>query len=77
MPYANNKGADQPAQPCSLFSAFVVCCLDSIIPLVSISKISSLYIASEAVQAGLSLPRLQNPEDRFSCDEALVDSCLS
>ena len=29
MPYANNKGADQPAQMCSLISTFVVPCLDS------------------------------------------------
>ena len=42
MPYANNKGADQPAHPRSLISAFVVRCLDSIISLVSISEISSL-----------------------------------
>ena len=33
LPYANNKGADQPAHPRSLISAFVVHCLDSIIPL--------------------------------------------
>ena len=39
MPYANNKGADQPAHPRSLISTFVVHCLDSMIPLVSISKI--------------------------------------
>ena len=32
LPYANNKGADKPAHPCSLISAFVVRCLDSIIP---------------------------------------------
>ena len=38
MPYANNKGADQPAHPHSLISAFVVRWIDSIIPLVSISK---------------------------------------
>ena len=31
MSYANNKGADQPAHPCSLISAFVVRSLDSII----------------------------------------------
>ena len=55
MPYANNKGADQPAHPRSLISTFVVLCLDSIIPLVSISKISSLYLASVAAQAGLCL----------------------
>ena len=35
MPYANNKGADQPAHPRSLISTFVVRCLDSIMPLVS------------------------------------------
>ena len=33
IPYANNKGADQPAHP-------VVRCLDSIIPIVAKSKIS-------------------------------------
>ena len=42
MPYVNNKGADQPAHLHSLISAFVVRCLDSMIPLVSISEISSL-----------------------------------
>ena len=56
MPYANIKGADQPAHPRSLISAFVVRCLDSIIPPVSISEISSLYLASVAAQVGLSLP---------------------
>ena len=33
MPYANNKGADQPVHPHSLISTFIVCCLDSRIPL--------------------------------------------
>ena len=42
MSYANNKGTEQPAHPCSWISTFVFCCLDSIIPLVSISEISSL-----------------------------------
>ena len=46
---------------------FAVRCPDSIIPLVSISKISSLYLASVAAQAGLSVTK---PEDRFSRDEA-------
>ena len=39
MSYANNKGADQPAHPHSLISAFVVRCLDSIISLDSIAEI--------------------------------------
>ena len=54
MTYVNNKGADQPAHPRSLISAFVVRCLDSIIPRVSISEISRLCLASVAAQAGLS-----------------------
>ena len=65
MPYANNKGADQPAHPRSLISAFVVRCLDSIIPLVSISEISSLYLASVAAQAGLSHSWSQTPKTGF------------
>ena len=32
MPCANNKGADQPVHLHSLITAFVVRCLDSIIP---------------------------------------------
>ena len=32
---ANNKGADQPAHPCSLISTFVVRYLDSIIPILA------------------------------------------
>ena len=50
--------ADQPAHPRCLISAFVVCCTDSIIPLIFISEISRHYLASEAEQAG-------NPEDRY------------
>ena len=42
MPYANNKGTDQPAHPRSLISTFVVRCLDGMISVVSISEISSL-----------------------------------
>ena len=40
LPYANNKGADQPAHQRSLISAFVVRCLDSIIPLLARAEIS-------------------------------------
>ena len=59
------QGADQPAHPHSLISTFVVCCLDSIITVVSISKISSLYLVSVAAQAGLSLFWLQTPMTGF------------
>ena len=65
MPYVNNKGTDQPAHPRSLISAFVFRCLDSIIHLVSIPEISSLYLASVTLQAGLSLPWLQTLKTGF------------
>ena len=69
--YANNKGADQPAHPRSLISTIVVHCRDSVIPLVSISEMSSLYLAPvAALQAGLSLLCSQTPFARFSRDEA-------
>ena len=55
MPYANNKGADQPVHMHSLISTFVVRYLDSIIPLLAIAEISSIYLVSVAEQAGLSL----------------------
>ena len=40
MPYMNNKGADQPAHPHSLISTFFVRCLDSMICILAISKVS-------------------------------------
>ena len=70
MPYANNKGADQPVHPCNLINTFVVRCLNSMICILAISKVSRLQLASVAEQAGLGLPRSQTPEDTFSHDEA-------
>ena len=72
--YANNKGADQPAHPRSLISAFVVRCLDSVMSLVSVMKISSLMVASVAEQASLSLTWSETPEDTFSYDEVHIQS---
>ena len=59
--YANNKGADLR----SLISAFVVRCLDSIIPLVPISEISSLCLASVVASIGLSLTWSQTQKTGF------------
>ena len=44
LPFANNKGADQPAHPCSLISASIVRCLGSVIllPVFAIAEISRL-----------------------------------
>ena len=69
MPYANKKGADQPAHPHSLISAFVVRCLESIIPVLAKSKISKL--ASLCAWAGRFESYLvANPKDKFSHDMA-------
>ena len=67
MPNVNNKGVDQTVHPHqrNLISTFVIRCLDSKIPLVSISEISSLYLASVAVQASLSLPWSQTTKTDF------------
>ena len=70
MSYANNKGADQPAHPCSLICAFIISCLDTVMSLVSVTKISSLILASVAEQASLSLTWSEAPEDTLSHDEA-------
>ena len=60
MSYANNKGVVQ------LISAFVVCCLNSVMSLVSVTKISSLMLASVAERASLSLAWSEHPKDTFS-----------
>ena len=72
LPLVNNKGADQTEHPRCLISAFVVRCLDRIIPLVSILEISSLYLASLAAQVGLCLTWSETPKSMFSRDEAQI-----
>ena len=74
MLYANNKGADQPAHPRSLISAFVFRCLESVMSLVSVTKISSSMLASVAEQASLSLTWSETPEDTFSHDDAHINN---
>ena len=65
LPYANNKGKDQPAHPRRLISIFVFRYLDSIIPLVTIFKISRLKLVTVAEQAGLNLTWSQTPKTGF------------
>ena len=62
------------AQISSLISAFVVRCLDSVMSLVSVTKISSLMLASIAEQASLSLTWSKTPEDTYCHDEAHIFS---
>ena len=70
MPYANNNGADQPAHPRSLISTFVVRCLDSMICILALSKVSRFQLVSVSEQAGLNLAWSKIPEDTFSRDVA-------
>ena len=72
MPYANNKGADQPAQSPSLISTFVVRCLDSMLCILALRKVSRFQLVSIAEQAGLNLTWSKIPEDTFSRDEAQI-----
>ena len=53
--FANNKGADQPGNLCSLISAFVILLLESIISKLATSEISLFWQVSVAEQAGLKL----------------------
>ena len=50
-----NKGANQPAQPRRVISAFVFHLLESIISRLATRKISIFYLVSVAEQAGLNL----------------------
>ena len=75
---ANNKGADQPAHPRSLISTFVVCSLDSIIPVVAIHVLSFKPLPSFCGCTGLLVSYLVvNPEDRFSRDEVEFINAVS
>ena len=74
MPYANNKGADQPAHPCSLISTFVIRSLDNItctsfFYIRNFKPLASLYSCAGRFESYL----VANPEDRFSRDEAHMD----
>ena len=57
--------------------AFIVRCLDSIIPLVSISEISRFYLASVAAQAGLCLTWSQTPKTDFLVTRLMSHSVLT
>ena len=65
--YVNNKGTEQPLHSRSQISTIVVRCQDSIMPILAMSKISRLKLASVA-ESHL----VRNSEDRFSRDMAHV-----
>ena len=72
LPYANNKGAVQPAHPRSLISTFIICCQGSTVSIGAISKISWFTLKPIAEQAGLSFTCSKSPEDRISSGVAPI-----
>ena len=60
--FSNNNGADQPAHPRSLISAFVTRLLESIISNLATSKISIYSLVYVAVETGLSLTMSETPK---------------
>ena len=63
--FANNKGADQPAQSRSLISAFVIRFLESTILKLATSEISFFKLVSVADETGLSLALSETPNTGF------------
>ena len=68
--FANNKGADQPAHPPRLVSAFVIRFIESTISRLATSEIIAFYLVSVAVETGFESCFFGNPEDRFCRVEA-------
>ena len=63
--FANNTGADQPAHPRSLISAFVFRVLESTISKLATSEISFFLLVSVAKQTGLNLTLSETPKTGF------------
>ena len=60
-----HTGADQPAHPRSLFSAFVIRFLESIISKLATSEILIFWLVYIAEQAGLNLALPETPKTGF------------
>ena len=63
--FVNNKGANQPAHPCSLISIFVIRFLESIIRKLATGEISVFLLVSVAKETGLKLALSETPKTGF------------
>ena len=70
--FAINTGADQPAHPRSLISAFVIRFLDSFICKHATGEISIFYIVSVAEETGLNLALTETLKTGFLRVEAQI-----
>ena len=75
MPYANNKGAGQPAHPRGLISTFIVRWQDRMLLLVYISEILRFYLVSVAEQDSLCLAWSQTPKIGFLVARLIYTFC--
>ena len=64
--FVNNTGADQPAHPRSLISAFVIRLLESIISRLATSGISISWLVTVAEEIGLKHTLWDTPKTGFS-----------
>ena len=63
--FANNTGADQPAHPRSLISAYVIRFLERIICTFATGEILIFKLVSEAKETGLKLTLSETPKTGF------------
>ena len=63
--FANNKGADQPAHPRRLISAFVIRVIGSTISRLATRENSTFLLVSVAEETGLSLAFSETPMTDF------------
>ena len=63
--FANNKGADQPAHPRSLASAFVIRFLESTVCKLPTGEISIFWLVCVAKETGLRLALSETPKTGF------------
>ena len=63
--FANNTHTDQPAHPCSLISAFVICYMESIVCKLVTGEISIFWLVSVAEETVLILALTETPKTGF------------
>ena len=63
--FTNNKGADQPAHPRRLISAFINRLLESIISRLAISEFSIFKLVSVAEETDLKLALTETPKTGY------------
>ena len=63
--FANSKGADQPAHPRRLISAFNIRLFESVLSKLATSEISIFLLVSVAEDTGLNLALLETPKTDF------------